>query len=753
MAVRLGQSPEDLAKGMYNVVSATFDGESALKVLETSAEGALAGLSDTATVTGLLTKTLQAYRKEGETNAKVAAGSADVMDTYFMAVNRGMFTFDELANKMGALPATASAFGVSLQDLMGFLSTATVRGVGLDEAIVGVRQSLIQIAKITPQTAKAAEELFGKDWKEWWSAAGLAEHGLYGTLEKLQEFLPQIDRNLLEVAASMEDEGGDAFAFLAQQTGASVDALAALFPNIRALKAILAVSGPGMALYAENMGYMEKRAGATGRALEEMEKSGSLAMAKFKSMLAVIGLDVGGLVLPLLTDFGNSAVAWYGGLQAEFAEEGGLFETDAWMMGIPDSQAEQQMKIAAQRFWDAADPGDRLAFTIDSAHQKIVDWWGSPEVQATIDDWSKKIEEGVKAALESAFEWLKKELTAWATEIPDRMKATITGGTSDPEGMRAQDWVIGAAAIGIATNVATTLAGWFGIGGGAAAVAGGGAAAGGAGGAAGGGLLATAWSALSMSTFGTAVGVAFLNVAPAVGAAMAAAIIPALVIGGGALMARAGMMEHVPDPFMGSAYKTRRVAAAAKAAYPDDPMKQLGFINAQPRAGIGMGGRPALDMGTGLDWSDPFGGKVWDEAAGGFVAPANTMEDAGQKQSAAADRLAFAVSKFGMWVHQMPSGGFPAGGAGLPSPPIIGGGHQPSARGFSGMVYSPKTFTVGEGGRPEHVQITPSGKGRGGGGLGGLTIQGDLKIVSNASDPKQVAAYVVRELEKAASNG
>ena len=114
LAVQFKQTPIDLAEGMYQVVSATFDGTSGMKVLEAAAKGAQAGMSETNTVTGLLTKTLQAYRREGETNAQVAEKSGDVMDTYFMAVNRGMFTFDELASKMGALPSTASAFGISL---------------------------------------------------------------------------------------------------------------------------------------------------------------------------------------------------------------------------------------------------------------------------------------------------------------------------------------------------------------------------------------------------------------------------------------------------------------------------------------------------------------------------------------------------------------------------------------------------------------------------------------------------------------
>ncbi len=381
MAVRTGQMPNDLAQGMYNVVSATFDGASGLKVLEAAAVGAFAGLSDTATTTGLLTKTLQAYREEGESNNDVASKSMQVMDAYFMAVNRGMFTFDDLANKMGALPSTAAAFGISLDDLLGFLSTATVRGVGLDEAITGVRQAMIQVGKLTPQTEKAAKALFGADYKEKWGAEALAANGLYGTLLNLNEVLPDVPANILEAAIAMEDEGGDAAGYLAEKLGESVGAVAQLFPNIRALKAVLAVTGPGLELYGENMEYLGDAAGAAGRAQEEMSKSAEGSLQFLKAAWETFKIDVGNIALPFIKTIADSMVTWWGGMPQRFAEEGGLFDDDLWLAGIPDSGAEAHMKVAAEDYWAAASPGDKIAFTLKAAWgdaiENLTNWFES----------------------------------------------------------------------------------------------------------------------------------------------------------------------------------------------------------------------------------------------------------------------------------------------------------------------------------------------------------------------------------------
>ncbi len=366
IAVRTGQMPLDLAEGMYNVVSATFDGASGLKVLEASALGAFAGLSTTEVVTGLLTKTLQAYRQEGETNNEVASKSMDVMDMFFMAVNRGMFTFDDLAAKFGSVTSTGAAFGIELQDLLGFLSTATVRGVGMDEALTGMRQTILSIVSDSPAVAAAAEELFGADVEEMWGAQALAGKGLLGVLKGLNETLPEVPANVIDAAIAMEEEGGDAAGFMAEQLGLSVQAITALFPNIRALKGVLAVTGAGMALYGENVEGITDSSGAMGRAQGEMVKSAQGALQFLKAAWATFKIDAGGIVLPFLKEATAGIMNWFGGLPAEFARSKGMTMNDMERaLGLEEGQALFQSRV--EDAWADASPGERVGFILKDA--------------------------------------------------------------------------------------------------------------------------------------------------------------------------------------------------------------------------------------------------------------------------------------------------------------------------------------------------------------------------------------------------
>jgi hypothetical protein len=163
----------------------------------------------------------------------------------------------------------------------------------------------------------------------------------------------------------------------------------------------------------------------------------------------------------------------------------------------------------------------------------------------------------------------------------------------------------------------------------------------------------------------------------------------------------------------------------------------------------------SMGMATpgGLDFSDPFGGKVWDAATGTFVEGAKKQDTASTKQTVAANRMDRATRQFGAVVASMPGmigmiGGISDGAISTRSDLK----KTKMAIGGQGTVRKPTLFMAGEAGA-EDFSFTPRRNGGGsGGGGGGVTI-GQLTVTSNASDPKVVAAAVVRELEKAVRNG
>jgi hypothetical protein len=120
---KLPQSADVLAKGLYNIVSSGFDGAKAMTVLKTSAEAASAGLSTTDVAAKAITAALNAYGLS-------VRHTQDISDTLFQGVNKGVMTFDELANSMGQYVGAASQLDVPLKDAVAAQAAMTLSGPG-----------------------------------------------------------------------------------------------------------------------------------------------------------------------------------------------------------------------------------------------------------------------------------------------------------------------------------------------------------------------------------------------------------------------------------------------------------------------------------------------------------------------------------------------------------------------------------------------------------------------------------------------
>jgi len=768
MAVRTGQMPNDLAAGMYNVVSATFDGASGLKVLEAAAVGAFAGLSDTNTVTGLLTKTLQAYREEQDTNMTVANRATGVMDDYFMAVNRGMFTFDDLATKMGALPSTADAFGVSLKDLLSFLSTATVRGVGLDEAITGIRQGMIQIGKLTPQTEKAAESLFGADYKDVWGPQALAANGLYGTLERMNKFLPKIDASMLDMAISVEEDGGDAWGALATATGDSVEAIAQLFPNIRALKAILAVTGPGMKLYGDNMGFLADSAGAAGRAQDEMAKSAAGSLQFLKAAWETFKIDVGNIALPFIKNIADSMVEWWGDIPIKFsAETGGGAEKDLQDRFGFDDGTEIFTATAGDRWADAA-PGDKIGFILRTGWSEGLDnlktWFdteGAGKVRGIGESIGRTLAnallaitgtgEGSGLGWDIANALVTGIRNGFKQLLPDGIMGLLWKKDGGEDGSEGGGGMTGAgasvAAVVTAMGLKRAVPWLFGLFGTTAA--------------------AGTTAAVAGTTAATT-GSTFATMIP-IGATAGG------VAGGAAATTGSGFLSAIPglgvllSGVLGSLYVNSmqgsdnpNVASAGRAgvsAIANNGQGSLGGDAQMWGDFLGLNtpadGRRAMDSNTmggrwiaagQRDYKAVEMGAIKDQYATNAIT--QSIVDGIEPMAPIARDFDMGTRRFASAVSRMPTAGLGGGGGGTAPPD---GGIVRNAIGGSYTVSKPTMFLGGEAGT-EDVSFTPH-RGRSKGGAGaGTTVYATISV-TEASNAQATAAQVVRELEKAVLNG
>lgn len=727
MAVRTGAMPQDLAAGMYDVVSSAFDAESGLKVLEAAAVGAFSGLTDVETTTNLLTSTLLSYRKESETTADVAKNSMTVMDMFFQAVNVGKFTFEELASSFGEVASTGAAFNISIEDMLAFLATATIRGVGMEEAITGLRQTILSIADTTPAVRKAATELFGSadEAQEKFSATAMATQGLHGVLSNLSEVIAnKVDPQVLAMAEAMEDEGRDAASLLGQELGLTAEQFTSLFPNVRALKTVLAVTGPGMQTYAENLESIGDSAGATGRAQEEMAKSAEGALQFLKSVWQTFKIEVGNIALPFIKGIADSVVEWWGGLPERFARESGNLPPITPNMSITDLAGREER---IQEIWAEAAPGDKIGFILQTAWADALDnlreWFdgdGKSRLEGIGERVGTIIGDGLMAIAGVGGEDVENSIGyKMGKAVWEGFKKGFTENFDAGEFFTSKTVLSIIGAIG-ALKVGPKLLGAFGrmlLGGAppAAAAAG-----------AGGGLGGFLGGLLGLANVG-AIGFDLTQE------------------GGwdsGFIGAIAGMFGIGQQNAWNRNPPGTTATAAESAAIQNNwisPASQSVVASQLTPAEISA--RKAFERG-GKDIEQ--GGRVVDYAAA-------DMRTAGRQQLDASARILMAADRFGN-VRL----GFPAFGPGsvAPSGPGPGGVSGPflNARGSSGTVRKPTMFIAGEAGA-EDFAFVPKGKG---GLSGGAVVQGPLighVTVSSDYDVNRMLAKINRALQDVSSNG
>jgi TP901 family phage tail tape measure protein len=248
MSVEFGESTESLAKGLYDILSASVPAEKALDVLATSARAAKAGLTDTGVAADAITTILNAYGLE-------AGRAADVSDWLFTIVKRGKTTFAELAPSIGMVATTASTAGVSMDEMGAALATMTRNGVKTENAVTALNAIVSSFLKPTSEAAEYARSL-GFEM----SSATLESEGLVGVFKRIGQLPP--------------------------------DAIAKLFPNVRALRGVLPALR-NMQGFGDDLAAMGGRAGATGEAYGKMTKTLTHSFNQLKqaglSVLSVIG--------------------------------------------------------------------------------------------------------------------------------------------------------------------------------------------------------------------------------------------------------------------------------------------------------------------------------------------------------------------------------------------------------------------------------------------------------------------------------
>jgi TP901 family phage tail tape measure protein len=264
------QAPKTLADGMYQLVSSGVKAKDAIKVLRQSAIAATAGITDTATATRVIVGALNAYSMEVTQAGKVS-------DVLFKTVELGALSFEELAQGIGPVLATANKLGVTLQEVGAAAATLTIKGFPAAEAFTAIDASMRALTKPSEAMKKAFSDL-----------------GVASGEELIQKF------GSYQAALNA----------VAKTTDGSSAAMNKLFNEIRGSRGALTLTGNNAKVAAGHLREMSKASGASMSAFKEQMKSVGAQWQRLKAQLSAGAVEIGATLLPVLNKIVGAIITW-----------------------------------------------------------------------------------------------------------------------------------------------------------------------------------------------------------------------------------------------------------------------------------------------------------------------------------------------------------------------------------------------------------------------------------------------------------
>jgi TP901 family phage tail tape measure protein len=262
LSTQVPQPPELLTQATYQAISAGFtDLSDALQIVGAGAKAAVAGLTDTETAVDVITTALNAYQLS-------ASEAGRVSDVFFKTVEQGKIRFGELAQNFGTTATSAALAGVSLEEVNAAIATLTKFGINASEATTSLNRAILSIIKPTKAQTEAAAK-YGVEL----NATALETKGFTGVLRDLED-----------------------------ATQGNVEALAEIFPNIRAARSVFVLAGNGADEYRRILVEVGNSAGATQDAFEDMAGSLQNQRALLANNINALWASLGAKLLPAVLE-------------------------------------------------------------------------------------------------------------------------------------------------------------------------------------------------------------------------------------------------------------------------------------------------------------------------------------------------------------------------------------------------------------------------------------------------------------------
>lgn len=258
------KTKEELANGLYEVVSNGVPEDNWISFLEQSAKASVGGIADlgqTVTVTSTIIKN---YALEWDK-------AGEIQDKIQMAAKNGKTSFEELAAALPRVTGNAATLGVSVDELMATFATLT--GVSGNTAEVSTQLAAVFTALVKPSSE--ATEMAQEMGIQFDAAAIRAQGGM-------RNFLTQLDADITKYASA--------------HNMLTEEIYGKLFGSAESLRALTSITGNLASKYEENVDAMAGATGSLDQAFANMSGSGEAVSQMLRNQLSTMFDWIGGIL-------------------------------------------------------------------------------------------------------------------------------------------------------------------------------------------------------------------------------------------------------------------------------------------------------------------------------------------------------------------------------------------------------------------------------------------------------------------------
>ena len=274
---------EELANGLYQVISNGVPENNWLEYLQKSAKASIGGVADLGETVKVTSTIIKNYGLQWD-------AAESVQDKIQLTAKNGVTSFEQLAQALPRVTGNAATLGVSIDELLA--SFATLTGVSGNTNEVATQMAAIFTALVKPsnEASKMAQQM----GIEFDAAAIKAAGGM-------RNFLTSLDK--------------DVKAYAAKSGMLEQEIYGKLFGSAESLRALGPLTGQLAAKFGENVDAMKGSAGTIDDAFGKVANSGSAAFQMFQNQMSeytdAVASAVSGIMpaVNIMAKLGNTAVS------------------------------------------------------------------------------------------------------------------------------------------------------------------------------------------------------------------------------------------------------------------------------------------------------------------------------------------------------------------------------------------------------------------------------------------------------------